>query len=113
MELRTDLMRFATRQPGYPNPDQIKQKPQKPGGPQTEVGPKVQADPETTTTTRRAPQRWKSGVLSQVQVRLHPGGGRRWPETPHLAAAPCSFKIKIKAKQSERIPMIPRVHTQV
>ena len=24
LELHTDLMRFTTRQPGYPNPDQIK-----------------------------------------------------------------------------------------
>ena len=58
-----------------------------------------------------AVEEWR--VLSQVQVRLRAGGGcLRWPETPHLAPAPCSFNIKVKAKQSERIPMIPRgTHT--
>ena len=44
MEMRTDWMRFATRHPGYPILDQIKRKPKKPGGPQTEA----EADCEAT-----------------------------------------------------------------
>ena len=41
------------------------------------------------------PHRWKSGVLSQVQVGLHPGGGcLRWPETPD-GSGPLLKKNKI------------------
>ena len=112
--MRTDLKAAATRQPGFPNPEQFRQNPnkRKEPGPQTEIGPKAQETKATITVTAvvRICSVFQAGTWILRPESISVPRNSLFVGLPLLQVRQ-SPKLK-KQEQSDRIPVIPRgAHT--